>query len=129
MTAQTVLADPSETRAKLDHVFARLDRAITTSQVAAALVDGGVSAAAANSGAVALLTPDRQQLVAVYSVGDELSQTARTRVLPVEARFPLCDVVRSRQEIWLTGAVELAERYPTMQPSDGSSAWAALPLQ
>jgi K+-sensing histidine kinase KdpD len=47
----------------------------------------------------------------------------------VDARFPLCDAVRTQQELWIAGPGDISERYPDILPSEGSQAWAALPLQ
>jgi signal transduction histidine kinase len=121
--------DATEQELHLDDVLARIDRAITSAQVAAAVVQGGQLTAGANSGAMGLLTPDRRELHVVYAFGDDSTRIGHNERLPVTARFPLCDVVRSRRELWLTDPDELIENYPDMAPTEGSRAWAALPLQ
>jgi signal transduction histidine kinase len=115
--------------ARLDQVFARLDRAITSEQVASAIVDGGRLATGASSGALVLLTPDRRELRIVYADGDGQAPVGQQESLRVSAHFPLCDVVRTRQELWITDRSELAERYPNTTPCDKTQAWAAIPLQ
>ena len=118
----------AEELASLDQVLVSLDRAITSTQVARAVVEGGRSAVGACDGALVELTPDRRELRVLYTVGDVTTRVANEGRLPLTAEFPLCDVVRSRQELWLTNPAELAVRYPDAAPVEGSMAWAVLPL-
>jgi signal transduction histidine kinase len=122
-------ADTTEGLPQLDHVFATLDRAITSAQVAGAVVEGGRVSAGAISGAVVLLTPDRRDLRVAYARDDVTGRVARDGYMPLSARLPLGDVVRSRQEMWLTDREQLVEAYPDCAPEDDSRAWAALPLE
>jgi len=115
--------------ARLEGVFARLDRAITSEQVAKVVVEGGCAAAAANSGALVLLNTERTELRVIHAVGDDPASATRTGTLALSQRFPLCDVVRSRKELWLTDPNVLADAYPGIEASGNACAWAALPLQ
>jgi GAF domain-containing protein len=135
LTAHRIIPEPEESAdrvAALEQAFARIDRAITSAQVARALVEGGQQAAGAHCGALVELTPERQDLHVVYSAGDDGSRVfdgANQQTLPLNKRFPLSDVVISRKELWLTDPDQLVERYPEAQPCAGIRAWAALPLQ
>jgi signal transduction histidine kinase len=131
LTAHRSIPEPEESGDRLtalDQVFARIDRAITSRQVATALVEGGRDAAGAQSGALVLLTPERQDLRVMYATGDGMGRATHHQTLPMTARFPLADVVRTRRELWLTNPDELVEQYPDAEPTDGSRAWAVLPV-
>jgi signal transduction histidine kinase len=121
-------AEAHDGSAKLDQVLAKLERAVTSAQVARAVVQGGCVSAGATSGAVALLTSDRSDLKVIHVAGDVTRVAAAGGMIPLAARFPLTDVVRSGRELWLTDPQTLVENYPGYASLDGSTAWAALPV-
>jgi signal transduction histidine kinase len=122
-TGQVVDRSPIMQRA-----LARLDRAVTSEQVARALVEAGVSSTDASSGALVLLTDDRQELRVVYAAGRVTGSTNPERRLPLTANVPLAEVVRSRRELWLASPEDLVRRFPGAEPLADASAWAVLPL-
>lgn len=115
--------------ATFDQVFARLERAISSTQVARVVVEAGQLAAGASSGALVVLTPDRTELRVLCALGDVDGPASTETVLSLGARFPLSDAVRERRELWLTDPDELARRYPNSRPMDDSRGWAVLLLQ
>ena len=108
--------------------LARLDRAVTSAQVARALVEAGRSSAEATSGALVLLTDDRRELRVVYAATDTAEYGGPERRLPLTANVPLAEVVRSRRELWLEYPEELMGRFPGAEPLADAASWAALPL-
>ena len=114
--------------ATVQRALGRLDTAVTSSQVARALVDAGVSSADASSGALVLLTDDRCELRVAYAVGEAGESGHAERRLPLTANVPLAEVVRSRRELWLACPDELIGRFPGAEPLADAGSWAVLPL-
>jgi K+-sensing histidine kinase KdpD len=125
--------DPEGTRtadglSMLDEILAQLGRAVTSAQVGKILVEGGMFTAGATDGALVLLSDDRTELRVVHIVGGVTGTAPTDGSLPLTARSPLAEVVRSRSELWLNNPDQLAERYPELIPTSDCVAWAALPL-
>ena len=114
--------------ATVQRALGRLDTAVTSSQVARALVEAGVSSADASSGAVVLLTDDRRELRVTYAVGEAGESGHAERRLPLTANVPLAEVMRSRRELWLACPDELIGRFPGAEPLADAGSWAVLPL-
>jgi signal transduction histidine kinase len=106
----------------------RLDRAVTSDQVARAVVEGGMSSTQATSGALVLLTEDRHEVRVVYAVGDIAEPAVAERRLPLNDNFPLVEVVRTRKELWLAHSEELTEHYSRAAAHQDAGSWAVLPL-
>jgi signal transduction histidine kinase len=108
---------------------AALSRAITTMQAARILVEGGLQAVRAASGAVVLFTEERQALRVVHSVGGMADEFGReSQRLLTSTRYPLVDAARLRRELWIATVPELTSLYPELAPGSGTQAWAVLPL-
>lgn len=114
--------------ATIQRALGRLDRAVTSAQVARALVEAGVSSADASSGALVLLTDDRRELRIVYAAGEAAESGDAERRLPLTANVPLAEVVRSRRELWLSHPEQLVGRFPGAEPLADAGSWAVLPL-
>ena len=122
------LGNGAQTSARVRAAFAKLDRAMTSSQVARALVEAGMAQHDATSGAAALLDEDRQELQVVHSVGHPGPTVLPNLRLPVSSNFPLAEVVRTREPIWAADAAQLMDRFSEYVPQPGSMAWVMLPL-
>lgn len=114
--------------AKVRRAIAELGKAISRPQVATSLVEGGVAAVGASCGAMVELTDDRGELRVAHAVGTLAGAARIERPFPLTAAFPLVDVVRSRQDLWIANPEELEARYPGLVPEPGVRSWAALPL-
>jgi signal transduction histidine kinase len=117
-----------DSSARVRQVIANLLRAVTANQVAATLIEGGMTSVDANSGAVVLLTDDRRALRLVHAVGRMAKAVHHERRFSLSTNFPLAEVVRSRQELWLTSPEALIAHYPDLEPEEGACSWAVLPL-
>ncbi len=113
---------------KVRHAINRLGRAITTSQVASMLVDGGLAALGASCGALVLLSDDQRELRVIHAVGLLAGEAHPERRFPLTANFPLADVLRLRQDLWIASPEELEARYPELVPDPGERSWAVLQL-
>jgi signal transduction histidine kinase len=113
---------------RVRRVLGGLNRAITSMQVARVLVEAGAALVSATSGALVLFSNDRRGLRVAHAVGQMAGPLESTRRIDLTTRFPLADVVRSRQEIWLASREELLEHYPDLGPEAGAGSWAVLPL-
>jgi hypothetical protein len=81
--------------------LAKLDRAVTSVQVAKVVVEAGMTLGHATSGALALLTGDPCELKVIHAVGP-IAETVRPNLrLPLGTNSPLADAVRSHSELWL----------------------------
>jgi hypothetical protein len=114
--------------ARMWQAVAGLGKAMTLGQVATYLVEAGLVASGASSGALVVLTDDRRELRLVHAIGAIAEPVGLDRHLPLSASFPLVDAVRSRQELWISSPAELEARYPDLVPEPGAGAWAVLPL-
>jgi signal transduction histidine kinase len=114
--------------ARMWQAVAGLGKAVTLGQVATYLVEAGLVASGASSGALVVLTDDRRELRLVHAIGAIAEPVGLDRHLPLSASFPLVDAVRSRQELWISSPAELEARYPDLVPEPGAGAWAVLPL-
>jgi signal transduction histidine kinase len=113
---------------RVQHAAARLARAVTSTQVAGVLVEAGLDAVGAISGALVMLTDDRRELRLIHAVGHMPERSRRDQRFPLTARFPLVEAVRSERELWLATAEDLISMFPELVPEPGACAWAVLPL-
>jgi signal transduction histidine kinase len=122
--------DTIDGSAQVRQAMARLERAVTSAQVAKVVVESGLSAANATSGALVLVTDDQSELRPIHAVGRAADPAGVVveRRLPVSATFPLMDVARSRQELWLAHPKALTDRYPEAVSLEDAGSWAVLPL-
>ena len=115
----------------LHAVTARLSTALTPADVADAVVGEGVRVLGAHSGSVALLDPSRRELRVVRAIGYPPEVMERFGSLPLDAEFPLTDVVRAGEPLFLPDVAARAARYPALadlRRSNGGGAMAAVPL-
>jgi PAS domain S-box-containing protein len=115
----------------LQAVTARLSTALTPADVADAVVDEGVRVLGAHSGSVALLDPARLELHIVRAIGYPPEALERFASMALDAEFPLTDVVRAGEPLFLHDVAARAARYPALadlRRANGGGAMAAVPL-
>ena len=122
------VAQPVDRSITVQSVLAKLDRAVTSAQVARTLVEAGVSSTNASSGMLVLLTDDRRELHVVYATDDMTDSSNTARRLALTANAPLAEVVRSRRELWVASPEELIRRFPDAALRADEAPWAVLPL-
>jgi signal transduction histidine kinase/PAS domain-containing protein len=108
-----------------------LASALTAADVAAIIVDKGVSAAGAYAGLMALLSADGTRLERLHAIGYPEEILAPWREIPLAEGLPLTDAVRGRAPVLVGTDRELTQRYPRLseQPGlTGTKALAAVPL-
>jgi signal transduction histidine kinase len=113
---------------RVNQAIVELARAVTSTQVAQVLLRAGVTAVGATSGAIVLLTEDRRDLRVVHAVGRMAETLQGERRFPLTSDFPLVEVVRSRDELWISSPEELTLRHPELVPEVDACGWAFLPL-
>lgn len=114
--------------ARVWQVTGGLGKAVTTGQVATFVVEGGLVAGGASSGALVVLTEQRRELRVVHAIGAMAQSVRFGRTFSLSASFPLVDAVRSRRELWISSPEELEASYPDLAPEPGACSWAVLPL-
>jgi signal transduction histidine kinase/ActR/RegA family two-component response regulator len=98
--------------ARLQSITAALLEALTPSDVSAVIVEQGMAALGASTGAVALVTEDGAQLVVVSAVGYAGQLVEPGRRIPLAAPTPLADAIRTGEPVFLASAAEREARYP-----------------
>jgi PAS domain S-box-containing protein len=117
--------------ALLHSVTSALGEAITPDEVARVVVDRGVAALGAQSGAFAILDRSGSALEVVRAVGYPAEIVERFRHLPLDAAFPLADAAREALPIFLDREADRAARYPHLaeiRRSNGAGPMAAVPV-
>ena len=115
----------------LQEVTTALSSAITAADVAAIIVDKGVSALGAYAGSMVLLTSDGGTLERVRAVGYPEEMLARWERIPLDGPYPLSEAVRERTPVLIGDDRTLSDRYPHLTAEraiTGTRAVAALPL-
>jgi signal transduction histidine kinase/CheY-like chemotaxis protein len=105
---------------------AALAQARTVEEVARVTAELGVSAVAADAGAVFAVEPEAGGLRMIASRGYPAPVERAYATLPLAVRAPICDAVRDRCMVFVAETDELRERYPEVQPD--TRAFAAVPL-
>lgn len=117
--------------ARLQSVTAALSEALTPAQVAAVIIEQGVSALDAVGGSVVLPTEDGTALEVIDARGYPPEMLNRWRRFPLDAPVPLSEAVRTATPIWLESRAVRDACYPHLAAAPTQSdhnAWAAIPL-
>ena len=117
--------------ALLQAVTAALSESLTPDQVAAVVVDRGLSALGAVAGSVTLLTESGADLEIARAVGYPEDVLAPWRRFPVVSGLAFADAIATGEPVWLRSLAEMTERYPALAASAaaaGHHAAAAVPL-
>jgi signal transduction histidine kinase len=115
----------------LQELTAALSSALTAADVAAIVVEKGVSALNAYAGSVVLVTSDGKTLERVRASGYPEEMLARWEQIPVDGPYPLSEAVRDRNPVFIGDDRTLSERYPDLtaeRATTGTQAVAAIPL-
>lgn len=115
----------------LQDLTASLSAAVTREQVAAIVVERGVAVLGAHAGAMALLTPDHQELELVRSVGYRAEVLAGWERFPITTSVPVADAARTGEVVLLESREARLEQYPNLAQGPiipEIHAWAAIPL-
>lgn len=114
----------------LQPLTAALLECVTPADVAAVVVDRGLSVLGARAGLVALLSEDGRDLEIVEAHGYDARMMREWGRFPVDAPLPLSDVTRQGVPLFLTSRAEWLARYPDMVrvATDPTRASLALPL-
>ncbi len=102
----------------LQELTARLSRATTTEEVAAAVLEHGRRTFGPTGGAVYVLTPDGVALRAVDSVGYDLADVQRWRLIPIDTPVPAAEVVRDGEPIVVEQPALYRQRFPHARSGD-----------
>jgi signal transduction histidine kinase len=116
--------------AQVHAVTAALCGALTRDQVVEVTVEQGVQALGARAGSVGVLDEDGT-LLQVRALGYSAAATAAWQEIPLGSSFPLTDVVRSGEYLFLRNAEERLARFPHLAElvrSNGNGAMACVPL-
>jgi PAS domain S-box-containing protein len=124
-------ADALDRLTRLQALTASLSEAVTSDQVAAAILTQAAAVLGAGAGVVAGLSDDGREFVLLHATGYPAQVMDALRRFPADARLPLCDAVRDRQPVLLANRAERDARYPDTARVGGvqaEGAAAALPL-
>ncbi|HET6762910.1 MAG TPA: GAF domain-containing protein, partial [Longimicrobiaceae bacterium] len=116
---------------RLQEITASLSRATRVDEVSRVIVEQGVRAMDALSGAVLLLDASGRMLEVVYSVGYPDAALAQVRRIPVEGSFPAAEAFRTGAPVFASTLAERLERFPVLAPLATllpASALAVIPL-
>lgn len=101
----------------MQDVTAALARALTPAEVAEVVLHRGVPAVGAESGVVALLNDEGDQLRILSSVGYREGSMRTWHRFALDATVPLAEAVRTGLPVIATSMAEMAERYPPLRGS------------
>ena len=125
-------AERAAARVHASHeVTSALSSALTTADVAAIIVDKGITVLGAYAGSMVLLTSDGTTLERVRAIGYPEEILDRWRHIPLDGPFPLSEAVRERTPVLIGDDRTLAARYPQLveeRRTTGTKALAAVPL-
>jgi PAS domain S-box-containing protein len=116
---------------RLQSVAASLSQALTAQEVAAAVIEQGLTSLGAHAGSVVLLKENGTELEIVGTAGFPQELTESWRHFPVSAHVPIADAVRGRSPIIIEEFEPWKDRYPELGPLasvTGSRALVAFPL-
>jgi PAS domain S-box-containing protein len=116
---------------RLQALTAALSQAVTSEQVADAILSQGLTVLRANAGCVAVLSDDRQELSLLGIVGAVPDVAVKWRRFPVAAPVPLAEAVRRRTMVVIETLAERLVRYPALEGVVSTSqdgAMVALPM-
>jgi PAS domain S-box-containing protein len=116
---------------RLQALTASLSEAVSSEQVADAILAQAAAVLGACAGVVARLSDDGTEFVSLRTTGYPEEAAAPWRRFSADAPLPLCDAVRDRQPVLLANLAERDARYPEIARTPGvqaEGALAALPL-
>ncbi|HVJ15881.1 MAG TPA: GAF domain-containing protein [Polyangiaceae bacterium] len=124
---------PATRMARLHAFTGALAEALTWPQVVEAVVDMGMAATGACSGALWILSDDAKTVSLVRVVGPDAPEPERFAavVLDHPFRLPILDTVLSGAASWLESARQMRDRYPEASEAfglQGESSLACVPL-
>lgn len=117
--------------ARLQAVTAALSQAPTPELVADVVMTEGTSALGADAGILAIVTPEGDALEIVRAAGYPPELIAAYQRLPIDISFPLVEVVRTGEPIFVSSREEGLARFPQLeqlQRQTALHAWANIPL-
>ncbi len=129
-SAQAQALKAVDRTSRLQAVTAALAGALTQEEVVEIAVQQGISALGAMAGSMCLFAEDADTLL-IRSIGYSNDVTRTWRRVPRSAAFPLADVVRSLEPLFLRDAAERLARYPHLRQliqENGPGGMAAIPL-
>jgi PAS domain S-box-containing protein len=115
----------------LQSITAGLSEAVTPQAVAEVVIDRGVAALGADTGALVLARPDRA-LEMVRSVGLPAPIKDRFARFGIEAELPLAEAIRSNELVVIENAQDYEARFPEVagiRPLTGTRAVVVVPLR
>ena len=113
---------------RLQSLTAAFTRASTTAEIADAVVDTGLAAMDAHSGALALLNDEGTELTIIRAAGYRSDVENEWRTFKVSDSLPLSEAVRKR-ELVLLDVTERNTRYPALADSaTANRSFACVPL-
>ena len=125
-------AERAAARVHASHeVTTALAGALTTADVAAIIVDKGISVLGAYAGSMMLLSADGTKLERVRAIGYPEEMLRRWEYIPLDGPYPITDAVRERTPVLVGNDRALAARYPHLvqeRQTTGTKALAAIPL-
>jgi PAS domain S-box-containing protein len=128
----TEIKDAQERTALLQQLTAALSQALTPQQIAEAFVQNVFPALDAHIGAIGFLTEDGTQVEIVNQVGVPEEVMSQYQQIPLDARTPMSDAVRTKQPVWLQSLDEYEAQYPEfpkeVHQRTGTQALVCLPL-
>jgi PAS domain S-box-containing protein len=124
-------AEALDRLSRLQALTASLSEAVTSEQVADAIISQGMTVLGANAGCVTLLSGDRQELALLRITGAVPDVAAKWGRFPVTAPVPLAEAIRERAVVVLETFAERLVRYPALEgvvSPDQNGAMVALPM-
>jgi PAS domain S-box-containing protein len=118
--ARQVAEAAAERTGRLQAVTASLSEAATPEQVAAVVVEQGVSALGAQAGSLAALEPDDDVLTLLGAVGYAERTLQAWHHIPLDAGMPMSEAARSGEFIWLDSLEERLARFPALSAYTGN---------
>src|SRR5205807_1949042 len=99
--AEQKLREAADRSTRLKALAAALSQAVTSEQVADAILVQGMAALGADAGCVTLLSGDRQELVLFRIAGAVPDAAANWHRFPLDAPLPLAEALRERKDVVL----------------------------
>jgi PAS domain S-box-containing protein len=116
---------------RLQALTASLSQAVTSEQVADAIIAQGMAVLGANAGCVTVLSDDRSELLLLRIAGAVEDVARKWGRFPLAAPVPLAEAVREGKVVVLETFVERSVRYPALEgvlSPDRDGAMVALPM-
>ncbi|HEY9696265.1 MAG TPA: PAS domain-containing protein [Trichocoleus sp.] len=117
--------------ARLQAVTAALSESLTPIQVAEVIAQQTSAVVNAASVLVALVTPQKDELEIIHSLGDGVDLAPEWQRFPLSTATPLTDAIRAGQPIWEETLEDRINRYPHLAKNYAQAkypAWISLPL-